>query len=104
MIRRYGLPLLPTNIGGIPRPFAEEELRQALQISNGRLEGLITPMSVVVYVIVVLVLAWPLVRRLLPRKPELPVISEAVHEIEEAHHHHGLTESVSVERRRDEDG
>ena len=99
MMRRYGLPVLPTIIGVILGPFAEERLRQALQISNGQIEGLITPLSAVVYVIVVLVLAWPLVRWLLPRKPAVPVLAEAVHEIEEAHHHHGLTDSVSVERR-----
>jgi putative tricarboxylic transport membrane protein len=79
-------------------PFAEEELRQALQISNGALSGLIDPMSVVVFVIVALVLLWPLVRRLLPKKAIVPVLAEAAHEIEEAHQHHGLTDAVSVER------
>ncbi|HEX2072319.1 MAG TPA: tripartite tricarboxylate transporter permease [Geodermatophilus sp.] len=88
MMRRYGLPVLPAIIGVILGPFAEEALRQALQISNGRLSGLITPMSVVVYGIVLLVLLWPLVRRLLPRRAEVPVLSEVVHEIEEAHHPH----------------
>jgi putative tricarboxylic transport membrane protein len=98
MMRRYGLPLLPAIIGVILGPVAEEELRQALQISNGDLGGLIDPMSVVVYAVVALILLWPLVRLLLPRKATLPVLSEAAHEIEEAHHHHGLTTAVSVER------
>jgi putative tricarboxylic transport membrane protein len=53
----------------------------------------------VVYVIVALVLLWPLVRRLLPRKVAPAVLAEAAHEIEEAHQHHGLTDAVSVERR-----
>ena len=35
MMRRYGLPMLPAIIGVILGPFAEEKLRQALQISNG---------------------------------------------------------------------
>ncbi len=101
MMRRYGLPLLPAVVGLILGPFAEAELRQALQISNGDLGGLIDPMSVVVYVIVALVLLFPLVRRVLPAKAHVPVLDEAVHEIEEAHHHTGLTDAVSVETRAD---
>ena len=104
MMRRYGLPLLPAIVGVILGPFAEEELRKALQLSNGRLEGLVTPMSVVVFTIVALILLWPLVRRLLPRTATVPVLSETVHEIEEAHHHTGLTNAISVERRAPRDG
>src|SRR5918998_860993 len=37
MMRRYGLPMLPAIIGVILGPFAEEELRQGLQISKGSL-------------------------------------------------------------------
>src|SRR3712207_1186704 len=98
MMRRYGLPLLPAIIGVILGPFAEGELRQALQLSNGRLSGLLDPMSIVVFVIVALILLWPLVRRLLPRRATETVLAEAAHEIEEAHHHTGLTNAVSVER------
>jgi putative tricarboxylic transport membrane protein len=98
MMRRYGLPLLPAIVGVILGPFAEEQLRTALQLSNGRLSGLLTPMSVVVFTIVALILLWPLVRRLLPRTATVPVLSETVHEIEEAHHHTGLTNAISVER------
>jgi putative tricarboxylic transport membrane protein len=100
MMRRYGLPLLPAVIGVILGPFAEAELRQALQISNGDLGGLIDPMSVVVYVVVALVLLWPVVSRLLSRKAvHVPVVDEALHEIEEAHAHHGTTDAISVEAR-----
>jgi putative tricarboxylic transport membrane protein len=98
MMRRFGLPLLPAIIGVILGPYAEEELRQALQISNGDISGLFEPFSVVVYAIVALILLFPVIRRLLPRKTAVPVLSEAAHEIEEAHHHHGLTDAVSVER------
>jgi putative tricarboxylic transport membrane protein len=104
MMRRYGLPLLPAIIGVILGPFAEEQLRQALQISNGQLSGLVDPLAVVVYVIVALILLWPVVRRLLPRKATVPVLAEAAHEIEEAHHHTGLTDAVSVERHARRDG
>jgi putative tricarboxylic transport membrane protein len=98
MMRRYGLPLLPAIIGVILGPYAEEELRQALQISNGDVSGLLEPMSIVVYVIVALILLFPVIRRLLPRKAAVPVLTEAAHEIEEAHHQHGLTTAVSVEQ------
>src|SRR5215213_1591491 len=102
MMRRYGLPLLPAIIGVILGPFAEVELRRALQISNGDISGLIEPFSIVVYIIVALVLLWPVVRKLLPRKVAPTVLTEAAHEIEEAHHHHGLTSAVSVERHADD--
>jgi putative tricarboxylic transport membrane protein len=55
-------------------------------------------MSIVVFVIVALILLYPLIRRVLPRKAVVPLLAEATHEIEEAHHHHGLTHAVSVER------
>ena len=98
MMRRYGLPVLPGIIGVILGPFAEQELRQALQISNGDVGGLFEPISVVVYSIVALILLWPVVRKLLPRKAVPEVLAEAAHEIEESHHQHGLTTAVSVER------
>src|SRR5688572_23406734 len=98
MMRRFGLPVLPAIIGVILGPFAEEKLRQALQISNGDISGLFEPISVTVYCIIGLILLWPLVRRFLPKKAVPSVLTEAAHEIEEAHHHHGLTTAVSVER------
>ena len=100
MMRRYGLPLLPAVIGVILGPFAEEELRQALQISNGRLSGLFEPMSIVVYVIVAALLLFPLIRRVLPKKGRSSILAEATHEIDEAHHQHGTTDAVSVESRK----
>jgi putative tricarboxylic transport membrane protein len=102
MMRRYGLPMLPAIIGVILGPFAEAQLRQALQISNGKLSGLIDPVSIVVFAVVALLLLWPLVRKLLPRKAAaVSVFTEAAHDIEEAHQHTGLTSAVSVERHAD---
>jgi putative tricarboxylic transport membrane protein len=98
MMRRYGLPLLPAIIGVILGPYAEEELRQALQISNGQVSGLFEPMSVVVYIIVALIVLFPLINRFRPRRATTGLIGEAAHEIEEAHQHTGLTNAVSVER------
>jgi putative tricarboxylic transport membrane protein len=98
MMRRYGLPLLPAIIGVILGPYAEEELRQALQISNGDVSGLFEPMSVVVYAIVALIVLFPVINRFRPRRAATGVLAEAAHEIEEAHQHTGLTNAVSVER------
>lgn len=67
-MRRYGLPILPAVIGVILGPNAEQQLRRALQISDGKVSGLVnTPFSVTVYAVIVLLLAWPLVKRLVVR-------------------------------------
>jgi putative tricarboxylic transport membrane protein len=69
-MRRYGLPVLPAIIGVILGPAAELQMRRALQISDGSLTGLVnTAFSVTVYMIVLLILCWPLIRRF-TRKPE----------------------------------
>ncbi|GLZ12062.1 tripartite tricarboxylate transporter TctA [Actinomadura sp. NBRC 104425] len=63
-MRRYGLPVLPAVIGVILGPNAEQQLRRALQISDGSVSGLVnTPFAVAVYVIVALIVLWPLLRR-----------------------------------------
>ncbi|MFI0819074.1 tripartite tricarboxylate transporter permease [Streptomyces sp. NPDC021098] len=68
LMRRYGLPVLPAVIGVILGPGAELQLRRALQISDGSLTGLVnTPFAVTVYTVILLIVAWPLVRKLLPR-------------------------------------
>src|SRR5687767_10494837 len=103
MMRRYGLPILPAIIGVILGPFAEEKLRQALQISNGDIGGLFEPISVTVYCIIALIVLWPLVRRFVPRKAIPSVLEEAAHEVEESHHQHGMTTAVSVERHAGDD-
>jgi putative tricarboxylic transport membrane protein len=59
-MRRYGLPVVPAIIGIILGPAAEEQLRRALQISDGELSGLVnTAFSQIVYVIIVLLLVVP---------------------------------------------
>ncbi|KOU54822.1 tripartite tricarboxylate transporter TctA [Streptomyces sp. MMG1522] len=68
-MRRYGLPVLPAVIGVILGPAAEQQLRRALQISDGSVSGLVdTPFSVTVYAIVALIVAWPLIARLVGRR------------------------------------
>ncbi|MGI5353416.1 tripartite tricarboxylate transporter permease [Streptomyces sp. CA-250714] len=67
MMRRYGLPVLPAIIGVILGPNAEQQLRRALQISDGSVTGLVnTPFALAVYAIIAVLLLWPLVKRLLP--------------------------------------
>ncbi|SFA75191.1 putative tricarboxylic transport membrane protein [Amycolatopsis marina] len=67
-MRRYGLPVLPAIIGVILGPAAEQQMRRALQISDGDVVGLVnSPMAVVVYAIIAVILAWPLLRRFLPK-------------------------------------
>ncbi|MFD0201848.1 MULTISPECIES: tripartite tricarboxylate transporter permease [Saccharothrix] len=67
VMRRYGLPVLPAIIGVILGPAAEQQMRRALQLSDGSLTGLVnTPFSLVVYGVVAVLLLWPLIRRLFP--------------------------------------
>jgi putative tricarboxylic transport membrane protein len=92
MMRRYGLPVVPAVIGVILGPRAEVQLRRALQISDGELSGLYnTWFSKSVYVLVALIVLWPLVNRFvvrpLRRQVDIPVVSETVHILDDAHHH-----------------
>ncbi|WP_206792605.1 tripartite tricarboxylate transporter permease [Amycolatopsis sp. MtRt-6] len=64
VMRRYGLPVLPAIIGVILGPAAEQQMRRALQLSDGALTGLVnTPLSIAIYVVVLVLLAWPLIRK-----------------------------------------
>jgi putative tricarboxylic transport membrane protein len=59
-MRRFGLPVVPAIIGIILGPTAEEQMRRALQLSNGEVSGLYnTWFSKIVYVIILLVLVVP---------------------------------------------
>jgi putative tricarboxylic transport membrane protein len=67
-MRRFALPVLPLILGVILGPLMETKLREALTISDGDPSGLVNePLAIVVYVIIALLLAVPLVlRRLRP--------------------------------------
>ena len=69
-MRRFGLPVVPAIIGIILGPVAEEQMRRALQISNGEHRGLVQHwFSQVVYVIIALLLvAPPIVRAVRNRR------------------------------------
>jgi putative tricarboxylic transport membrane protein len=64
LMRRFGLPVVPAILGVILGPMAERQLRTALQITNGDPVGLVnSPVAVVIYLLIALLVAWNLVRR-----------------------------------------
>ncbi|WP_245348669.1 tripartite tricarboxylate transporter permease [Paeniglutamicibacter psychrophenolicus] len=71
-MRRFGIPVLPLIIGVILGPRAEAQLRKSLQLSAGDPAGLFSePVAVVAYLIIAVVLLWPLasmvLRRMFPK-------------------------------------
>ena len=74
MMRRFGLPVLPLILGVILGPRVEGQLRKTLQLSAGDVSGLWSePIAVVVYIIVALVLLWPLLFKAWRRARPTPV-------------------------------
>ncbi|MEE2523511.1 tripartite tricarboxylate transporter permease [Pseudarthrobacter sp. J75] len=68
MMRRFGLPVLPLILGVILGPRLEDQLRKALQLSSGDPAGLLgEPIAVVVYIIVAIILVFPLLMKLFRR-------------------------------------
>ncbi|MET7330336.1 tripartite tricarboxylate transporter permease [Nonomuraea sp. NPDC005650] len=64
-MRRFGLPVLPLIVGVILGPRAELQGRRSLQLSGGELSGLLGgPVSYAIYAVILVLLAWPLIRRL----------------------------------------
>ncbi|HYU83477.1 MAG TPA: tripartite tricarboxylate transporter permease [Kribbellaceae bacterium] len=75
-MRRFGLPVLPLIIGVILGPIAERQARMSLQLSGGDASGLIGgPVSYVIYAIIVVLIAWPLLRRFVVRRPSDRVLT-----------------------------
>jgi putative tricarboxylic transport membrane protein len=73
LFRRYGYPITPLILGVVIGPMAEQELRRAVQITDGEFMTLIEkPFSVVIYSILILGLIvpklWPLIKKRLPAK------------------------------------
>ncbi|RAX50522.1 tripartite tricarboxylate transporter permease [Arthrobacter sp. AQ5-05] len=67
-MRRFGIPVLPLIIGVILGPRAEAQLRKSLQLSSGDPAGLFSePVAVAAYLIIALVLLWPLANMVLRR-------------------------------------
>jgi putative tricarboxylic transport membrane protein len=68
MMRRFGLPVLPLILGVILGPRLEGQLRKTLQLSAGNPAGLWSePIAVGIWVIVAIILAWPLLLKLIRR-------------------------------------
>ena len=73
LFRRYGYPITPLILGVVIGPMAEQELRRAVQITDGDFMTLIEkPFSVVVYTLLVLGITipkvWPLVKKRMATK------------------------------------
>jgi putative tricarboxylic transport membrane protein len=67
-MRRFGLPVLPLIIGVILGPRLEEQLTQALAISQGSLDTLWSePVAVIVYIVIAIVLGVSALGGLKPR-------------------------------------
>ena len=68
MMRRFGLPVLPLILGVILGPRIEGQLRKSLQLSAGDPAGLLgEPIAIGIYVILALILMWPLLFKLFRR-------------------------------------
>ena len=112
-MRRFGLPVLPLIIGVILGPRVELQGRRALQLSGGEPTGLfggvdqatgrfaLSPIACTIYVIIVLILAWPvlfpLIRRLLPARAAGAVEAiTAEPALQVAEHHHTTTGNAEL--------
>jgi putative tricarboxylic transport membrane protein len=74
MMRRFGLPVLPLILGVILGPRVEGQLRKTLQLFGGDPSGLLSePIAVGIYIIVAIILVWPLLLRLWRRSRPQPV-------------------------------
>jgi hypothetical protein len=66
--------VVPAIIGVILGPRAELQLRRALQISNGEISGLFdSPLAITIYLVILVVLCWPLVNRFVLRRGRRPL-------------------------------
>jgi hypothetical protein len=71
--------VVPAIIGVILGPEAELQLRRALQISNGELSGLVnSPLAIAIYLVILVVLLWPLLSRFVLRRGREPVTAGGV--------------------------
>ena len=67
-MRRFGLPVLPLILGVILGPRIEGQLRKSLQLSAGDPAGLLSePIAVGIYIILAIILMWPLLFKLIRR-------------------------------------
>jgi putative tricarboxylic transport membrane protein len=78
MMRRFGLPILPLIIGVIIGPRIERQLRTALSVAGGDVSTLWSePLAVAIYVIIALLLLWPVITRVVRRPGRRPSFKDA---------------------------
>jgi putative tricarboxylic transport membrane protein len=71
-MRRFGYPITPLIIGAILGPMAETQFRRSMQLSQGDTSILLsTPFTWVVYTLMIIALAWPLIWKFVK-----PMVSE----------------------------
>jgi putative tricarboxylic transport membrane protein len=120
-MRRFGLPILPLIVAVILGPRVELQGRRALQLSSGDVKGLfgsvdvatgefqLSALAIVVYVIIVVVLLWPLIfkaiRKVLPAKAAAVVdeISEEPALAVAEHHHVEVTQTDEAPSRTEDE-
>ena len=120
-MRRFGLPILPLIVAVILGPRVELQGRRALQLSSGEVKGLfgsvdvatgefqLSALAIVVYVIIVIVLLWPLIfkaiRKVLPAKAAAVVdeISEEPALAVAEHHHVEVTQTDEAPSRSEDE-
>jgi putative tricarboxylic transport membrane protein len=69
VMRRFGLPIVPIIIGVILGPLAEQQLRRAMQLTDGDPSALVsTPLSIALYAALVLAVLLPLVWRFVAKR------------------------------------
>ncbi len=89
-MRRFGIPVLPLIVGVIMGPLIELQSRRALQLASGSPAGLfgsvevstgryaLSPLACTAYVIMVVVLAWPIIYPLIKRRLPRSEVFEAL--------------------------
>jgi putative tricarboxylic transport membrane protein len=78
MMRRFGLPILPLIIGVIIGPRIERQLRTALAVAGGDVSTLWSePLAIAIYVVIAVLLLWPLITRLVRRPGRRPSFKDA---------------------------
>ena len=100
MMRRFGLPVLPLVLGVILGPRLEGQLRKTLQLSAGNPAGLWSePIAVGIYIIVAVILLWPLLMGLWRKgRPQAVPVFAGIHPT------HGETTDTSTDNHLAESG
>lgn len=98
-MRRFGIPVLPLVIGLILGPRIEAQLRKSFQLSGGSLDGLFNePVALIVYAVIAVLLAWPLISKGLRRWTPAGPLGEAPRGTTSPQDHASQDDATQVER------